>query len=100
MKIELWMASDLCRLPDVSVDKYAHRLAFFYEDSVSKSARSASERAWRITNAAINRLEGEELQLRLQFESVAPGQALSVGDMVKVDGATMICERVGFSTPT
>lgn len=100
MRVELWMASDLCRMPNMSTSEHAHRLAFFYDDNESKSVRAASERAWRITNAAINRLEGEELKLRLQFESVAPGQALSVGDKVKVDGATMICERIGFSIPT
>jgi len=100
MKVELWMSTDLARLPNQMGKGFAQRLAFFYEDSTSKSARAAAERAWRITNAAINRLEGEELELRQQFESVAPGQALSVGDAVKVDGATLICERTGFSYPS
>lgn len=99
MRVELWMASDLSRLPDVALSGYAHRLAFFYEDDESPNALAAAERAWRITNGAINRLEGGDLELRLQFESVAPGQALSVGDKVKFGEATLVCESVGFSAP-
>lgn len=97
MRVELWMASDLARLPGVSLPEYQHRLAFFYNDTTSKDAKFAAERAWRITNAAINRLEGEDLKLRQDFQSVAPGQALSFGDIVKVDGSSLMCEKNGFS---
>ena len=97
MRIELWMSSDLARLPGVSLPDYQHRLAFFYEDTTSKDVWFAAERAWRITNAAINRLEGEELKLRHDFQSVAPGQALSVGDIVKAGESSFVCERTGFS---
>lgn len=98
MRVELWMASDLSRLPDVPVSQYAHRLAFFYEDDESPHVNLAAERAWRITNGAINRLEGKDLELRLQFESVAAGQALSVGDKVKIGETTLICESTGFAS--
>lgn len=99
MRVELWIASDLSRLPNVAVSEYAHRLAFFYDDDESPNVHSAAERAWRITNGAINRLEGRDLELRMLFESVAPGQALSVGDRVKVGNTTVVCEPTGFSAP-
>lgn len=97
MKIELWVSSDLARLPKTPLDQYKHRLIFFYNDEESKTPNSAAERAWRITNAAINRLEGLELKLRQDFDSVAKGQTLGVGDLVKVNGSSFVCEPSGFS---
>lgn len=74
----------------------AHRFAFEYEDTVSSSDSEAAERAWRITNGAINRLTGEDLELRLKWEAQHVGNVLSTGDVVMVDGRAYSCTPSGW----
>jgi hypothetical protein len=96
MKIELWIAGDLTRSPGRSPDEHPKLMTYFYEDDESTGINQALERAWLITNGAINRLEGKDLEHREIFHSIAPGQTLSVGDLVHVDSRWFECKPQGF----
>lgn len=100
MKIELWIAGDLTRSPGHSIDEHPKLMAYFYQDDESTSINQALERAWLITNGAINRLEGKDLEHREIFHSIAPGQALSVGDLVHVESRWFECKPQGFEETT
>lgn len=74
----------------------AHRFIFEYKDSVSSSKVAAAQRAWHITSAAITRLEGEELELRMKWDQISRGNAVSIGDIVAVDGDAYLCQPGGW----
>jgi hypothetical protein len=98
MNVEIWVLNDLKRLAGTQFDQYPRELKFIYEDAESKNDAEAAERAWSITSAAINRLQGEELDLRLKWESVAAGLTLGVGDVVKIDTRSYVCQVSGFES--
>lgn len=96
MKIELWITGDLTRSPSHNLNEHPKLLTYFYEDDESPGVNQALDRAWYITNGAINRLEGKDLEHREAFHSIAPGQVLSVGDLVRVESRWFECEPQGF----
>ena len=93
MNVEVLVRNDLCR-PAVGQSNVVIR--FVYVDRVSDSHRAACDRAWRITSAAIMRLDGEDLEIRMKWESVARGLTVSVGDVVVVDGVKYRCTPGGW----
>lgn len=96
MNIELWITGDLTRSPGHSPDEHPKLLTYHYKDDESTTTNQALERAWYITNGAINRLEGKDLEHREKFHSIVPGQVLSVGDLVRVESRWYECEPQGF----
>lgn len=78
-----------------SLDKM-HRFAFSYEDTKSAAPVQAAERAWLITNGAIQRLDEEDLRLRQQWEASYGGHTVSVGDIVIVDDVPYSCAAGGW----
>lgn len=94
MNVEIRVWNDLCR-PVVGRSDVVIR--FVYVDRVSDSHRAACDRAWRITSAAIMRLDGEDLEIRMKWESVAGGLTVSVGDVVVVDGVGYRCVPGGWA---
>lgn len=96
MNIQVLIDDDL----RAGIQHRAHRFAFEYEDTVSAGDSEATERAWRITNGAINRLAGEDLDLRLRWESIHHGNTISAGDVVVVDGRAYACTPSGWRKTT
>ena len=96
MKVRIETVNDLCRLvkPDTERSVVLH---FEYVDDESTSHREACQRAWRITSAAIMRLNEKDLSIRMKWEANARGLGLSVGDVVSVDGVRYQCCPDGWS---
>lgn len=93
MKVEIWIESGFSAPPGKPRKLIP---VFEYTDRISKTVTEAADRAWRITNAAIIRLEGEELHLRTVWDTLNPGRSLSVGDVVVVDGRRVKCRPFGW----
>lgn len=95
MKVEIFAEDDLWRSISNPM-KRQHRLVFSYEDTTSSSMRAAADRAWHITNGAIMRLNEEDLAIRLSWDETVPGLAVSVNDVVRVDGTPFRCTTNGW----
>lgn len=95
VNVEIWIEDDLQRFPGDRVTPERH-LAFSYVDSASATPMEAVRRAWHITNGAIMRLDQEDLVLRQEWSVLAAGMAVSVGDVVRVDGAGWLCTTTGW----
>ena len=87
MKIEIWIES-------LNTKKLIHGMS--YEDTQSNTKQDAAQRAWHITNGANMLLEGDDLSLRTRWEALHPGIAVSVNDIVIVDGIKLKCLPEGW----
>lgn len=94
MKVEIFLENDLWR----SANNYSkkHLRIFSYDDTVSKSHREATDRAWLVTNGAIMRLNEDDLSLRQKWEALVPGLTVSVNDVVSVDSVAYRCVPGGW----
>jgi hypothetical protein len=95
MRVQVWLRDDLTRLHNGQVA--SHQRITEWDDPTSSSITAAAERAWRTCSWDPSDLELEESVWRANFDDVAAGRRLSVGDVVVVDGQALRCDRAGFS---
>lgn len=95
MKVEVW-CRPLAVVPGVRspLQKLAE-----WDDPDSGSPSRAAERAWEITNAHPERLEGWMAVVRRMWDDAAGGLSFGVGDVVVVDGTRFECPVGGFRRP-
>jgi hypothetical protein len=87
MQVQIWIES-------LNTKKLI--LGMSYADTQSNTKQEAAERAWHITNGANTLLEGDDLLLRTRWEALHPGMAVSVNDIVIVDGIKLKCLPGGW----
>ena len=92
MNVEVWCRS-LAVLPG---QPPRHAPVLSWDDPVSGTPRAALEKAWSLTNANPERLDGWEAGVRSEWDRVAGGLSLGVGDVVVVDGTRYSCVTGGF----
>ncbi len=103
MQVTLMVADSLVRHPLEVREDGSHipsprlpKVVMTYQDRRSTSVAEALDAAWRICNAAPSKLTEAEARLRDVWDARAGGAALSVGDVVEVDGESWRCTPEGW----
>jgi hypothetical protein len=94
MQVRIVVANTLACFAD---DDFVPEVVMAYRDRRSVTVTDALDQAWRICNAAHHRLDEAEQRLRAAWDACAGGLALSVGDVVEVDGNVFVCAPDGWS---
>ena len=96
MRIEVWARNDMFRFAGTSVEDYSRQLCFIYDDEVSGSPKQAAERLWKVSNGVSSKLEGDDIQLRSDWDRQMKGFRFGVGDAIFAEGQVIECSREGF----